>query len=73
MPRHLYQRRSAVFQQDAGLGLQDIDDHFDQGFRGKEDTVVLSDILGKLVEEIFVDVADHVAAHIVQGAVVEYP
>ena len=58
-------------QQHTALRFQDIDDHLDQGFGGEEHPIVLGDILGKFVEEIFIDAADHVAAHLVQGAVVE--
>ena len=58
-------------QQDAALRLQNVHDHFDQGFGREEHPVVRGDVLGKLIEEVFVDAADHVAAHVVHGAVVE--
>ena len=58
-------------QQDALFGLQNVDDHLDQGFRRKEYPIILGNVLGKLVKEVLINAADHVPAHIVQGAVVE--
>ena len=58
-------------QQNAAGRLQHIDDHLDQGFGREEHAVVLGDIFGKLIEEIFVNAANDIAAYFVQGAVVE--
>ena len=58
-------------QKHAALGFQHVDDHLDQGFGREEHAVVLGDVLGELVEEVLIDAADHVAAHLVDGAVVE--
>ena len=60
-------------QQDALPGFQNVDDHLYQGLGGKEHPVILGDVFGKLVEKILIDAPDHVAPHIVQGAVVEDP
>ncbi len=60
-------------QKDALLWLQNADDHLYQGLGGEEHPVVLGDVLGKLVEEILVNPTDHIAPHIIQGAVVEDP
>ena len=51
-----------VVQQYAALGLQDIDDHLDQGLGGEEHPVVLGNVLGEFVEEIFID-GDYVMAN----------
>ena len=58
-------------QQNAVGRLQHIDDHFHQRFRRKEHAVILCHILGKLIQKVFVDTADHIAAHIVQRIIVE--
>ena len=58
-------------QQNAAGRLQHIDDHLDQRLRREKHAVVLGDVLCKLIEEIFVDAADDIAAHFVQGVVVE--
>ena len=57
----LYQSLQNYIQQNAACGLQHIDDHFDQGFGREEHAIVLGDILGKFVQEIFVDADDDVA------------
>ena len=58
-------------QQDAGGGLQNIDDHLDQRFGRKEHSIVRCDVLCKFIEKILIDATDHIAAHIVQRIVVE--
>ena len=58
-------------QQNAVGRLQHIDDHFHQRFRRKEHAVILCHILGKLIQKVLVDTADHIAAHIVQRIIVE--
>ena len=55
----------------AAVGLQNVDNHLDQRLRRKKHPVVLCNVFGKFVEEVFIDAPDHVAAHLVQGAVVE--
>ena len=51
--------------------LDDIDDHFDKGFRRKEHTVIRCDILCKLIEEIFVYPPENISAHIIERRVIE--
>ena len=58
-------------QKDTARWLQHIDDHLDQGFRREEHAIVLSDVFGKLIEEVLIDAANDIAAHLVQCAVVE--
>ena len=58
-------------QKHAISGLQHIYDHFHQGLGRKKHAIVASDILGKFTEEVLVNSAHHVAAHIVEGIVVE--
>ena len=64
-------RTAGWVQQCAFLRLDDVHDHLHQGFRREEDAVVGGDVLGELVQEVFVDAADHVAAHGVDLIVVE--
>ena len=58
-------------QQNAVGRLQHIDNHLHQRFRRKEHAVILCHILGKLIQKVLVDTADHIAAHIVQRIIVE--
>ena len=58
-------------QQDAALWLQNIDDHFDQGFGREEHTIVRGDVLCEFVQEVFVNPAQNVPADFIQRAVIE--
>ena len=58
-------------QQNAVGRLQHIDDHLDQGLGREEHAIVLSDVFGKLIEEVLIDAANDIAAHLVQRTVVE--
>ena len=49
----------------AALGFQDVDDHLDQRLRCEEHPVVLGDVFGEFVEEVFIDAPNHVAAHLI--------
>ena len=51
--------------------LKHVDQHLYQRFRREEHTVVRGYRLGKLREEIFIDAADDVATHFVDGFVIE--
>ena len=69
---HEHSARSASgVQQYAMRGFQHVHNHLHQGLWRKENAVVTRDVLGKLAEEVFVDATHHVAAHIVEGVVVE--
>ena len=67
----LYQFLRLNFEQHAALGLQHVDDHLDEGLGREEYAVVLRDVLGELVEEVFIDAPDHVAADLVERVIVE--
>ena len=58
-------------QKDTAGWFQYIDDHLDQGFGREEHTIVLGDVFGKLIEEVLIDAANDIAAHLVQRTVVE--
>ena len=58
-------------QQDTTFGFQNIDDHLDQGFGCKEHAIVRCDVLGKFIEEVFVDPTQNISAHLIQCAIVE--
>ena len=51
-------------QKNADGWFQHIDDHLDQGFGRKEHAIVPGSVLGKLIEEVLIDAADDVAAHL---------
>ena len=53
------------------LGLDDVDDHLDEGRRGEELAVVVGLLVGELHEEVFVDAAEHVARGRAEGFSVE--
>ena len=57
--------------QNAGGQLQHVDNHLDQRFEGEKHAVIGRDVFRKLVQEVFVDAADHIAAHIIQRIIVE--
>ena len=58
-------------EQYAGGRLDHIDDHLDQRFGREKYAVVGCDGLREFIEEIFVDAADDVAAHVIERVVVE--
>ena len=58
-------------QQNAAGRLQHIDNHLDQRFGREEHAIVLGDVLSEFIEEVFIDTADDIAAHLVQRTVVE--
>ena len=64
-------RTASRVQQHTMRGFQHIHDHFHQGLWRKENAIVACDVLGEFAEEVFVNTAHHVAAHIVQCVVVE--
>ena len=57
--------------QHAALGFQHVDDHFYQRFGREKHTVIRGDVLGKFIEEVFVDTPDNIAADFVERAVIE--
>ena len=64
-------RTAGRVKQNAAFRLQNIDDHFYKRLRREKHAVIGRDILCKLIEEVFVDSADNVAADIIQRAVVK--
>ena len=58
-------------QQDATLRFQDIGNHLNQRFGREEHAIVGCDVLGKFIEEVFVDPAQDIATHFVQCTVVK--
>ena len=58
-------------EQYAGGRLDHIDDHLDQRFGREKYAVVGCDGLREFIEEIFVNAADDVAAHVIERVVVE--
>ena len=70
LDKHSAAAAGGVQQHTAG-GFQHIDNHFDQRFGGKEHAVILRNVLGKLIEEVFVNAANDIPAHFIQGIIVE--
>ena len=64
-------RTAGRVKQNSAFRLQNIDDHFYKRLRREKHTVIGRDILCKLIEEVFVNSADNVAADIIQCAVVK--
>ena len=71
---HKHPSRSAGgVDDDAMIGLDDVDDGLDDRWRGKELAVVVCALLGELREEVFVDTAKHIARGSTQRLRMEGP
>ena len=51
--------------------FNDVYDHFYEGFRREEHTVIRGDVFSKFIEEVFIDASNDIAADVIKCAVIE--
>ena len=51
--------------------LDDVYNHFYEGFRREEHTVIGGDVFSKFIEEVFIDASNDIAADVIKSTVIE--